>query len=989
MRKLVFIYIILVCFFPLQATEKINTSITKHKKACNEIHKSVSRELPPVERNYPIEQIHSRDSRKKKSYQGSMCSKFSQRSSDLKSLKKEEKSNSVSKSSWYEKFEIAPAEQSDRSKDDRDSDDEEDRQSPPVSSLQAGRDYSAMGAAAVVYGLATAGLALSAPLVVGTGFIIVGATFFMKDAQEKAQISIAEITDKPVVVTEKQHTSEDDFLRRLDPETIGFISYFKLKNLDAQATNFKKPLLKKLAIKKDLYSKLHTKITTYTSEQKETLNLKQDCVQLEKEIEGIEEEIERINKAIVQACKDIKSSFIAVALQQQKKRPFSEKNQQPYNQPRLDLEHGKDDDNNHPLFQLPPFESKQKKDLIIQLVQAIQELLQAETVQEKNEALEKVVTILVQCSLLDKKNTSVDLPPYFSDTDDKERLRVFAQHDNQDKKPPQPISIKPSYQNDSRLRTIDYAKIEDDVHLKNLISFFKNIDCQELVDSKLASHGRIIATSAGLAEAYILQSWLGTFAGPIGIGIVAGGFIYHNREFIFDYIQRARDYKKLTPEEKTVLDQLDKYSRDLAFSIDKAVNTGGRAALKLDDILDARLLPIDYNGLRCKLLVVLENNGTQRLYLMPLNSHDVQEMPPTQDFGLQNYLYSHQDVAKHLKKLAEQKQQQAHAEQLKKQAEIQSKLDQIENKLPKTEKYDKLPDYQDLLPCDEDSPIQCILALSKNGKPLRDKYGSYFDIESRKWALDKNKNRWKVEGGSQGTFYVNIKNQNPPTSSQDTPTCNDIDNASVNQSTVDPTSESALEATPMDSTPETPCPNSGCGADVDELNKPTILTTPTPSLEGPFHTGHDPIYEPESKLTGCGQPDPAAQDLDTSSPGCGSSFDEDPDDFILQHSDEGDLSDVDVKFNEPNKAHIFGDRPGHLVDTPENRKLIIDLVQDVRNFLLRDKLYGKLWYAKTLSNGTQLWAEVINGVIRNCGINEVPREVNTETGLAQPFRPHK
>ncbi len=36
----------------------------------------------------------------------------------------------------------------------------------------------------------------------------------------------------------------------------------------------------------------------------------------------------------------------------------------------------------------------------------------------------------------------------------------------------------------------------------------------------------------------------------------------------------------------------------------------------------------------------------------------------------------------------------------------------------------------------------------------------------------------------------------------------------------------------------------------------------------------------------------------------------------------GDLSDVDVQFNENNKGHIFKDRPGHLLDTPENRARI-------------------------------------------------------------------
>ena len=100
----------------------------------------------------------------------------------------------------------------------------------------------------------------------------------------------------------------------------------------------------------------------------------------------------------------------------------------------------------------------------------------------------------------------------------------------------------------------------------------------------------------------------------------------------------------------------------------------------------------------------------------------------------------------------------------------------------------------------------------------------------------------------------------------------------------------------------------------------------------------------------------------------------------------GDLSGLDVKHREDNKEHIFDDREGHVVDSPENQKKFIDLVKDPKNFLTQDR-WGKWWYAKILEDGTQAWAEVRNEIITNCGINETPLESNDETGLSKSNRP--
>lgn len=64
---------------------------------------------------------------------------------------------------------------------------------------------------------------------------------------------------------------------------------------------------------------------------------------------------------------------------------------------------------------------------------------------------------------------------------------------------------------------------------------------------------------------------------------------------------------------------------------------------------------------------------------------------------------------------------------------------------------------------------------------------------------------------------------------------------------------------------------------------------------------------------------------------------------------------------------------GHLTDTPENRKLILELANDPACFQGMD-MWGNDWYARIDEDGSQLWAEVRNGVIiRNCGRKRTPR----------------
>ncbi len=102
--------------------------------------------------------------------------------------------------------------------------------------------------------------------------------------------------------------------------------------------------------------------------------------------------------------------------------------------------------------------------------------------------------------------------------------------------------------------------------------------------------------------------------------------------------------------------------------------------------------------------------------------------------------------------------------------------------------------------------------------------------------------------------------------------------------------------------------------------------------------------------------------------------------------DDHDKSQTKIEISQDDAPHMFEDRPGHLPDTPKNRQLLIDLVSNKQNFLNLDR-YGTEWYAKIISDGKQLWAVVRNGLIRNGGLNDVPKTFNYKTGLSRLFKP--
>jgi hypothetical protein len=95
---------------------------------------------------------------------------------------------------------------------------------------------------------------------------------------------------------------------------------------------------------------------------------------------------------------------------------------------------------------------------------------------------------------------------------------------------------------------------------------------------------------------------------------------------------------------------------------------------------------------------------------------------------------------------------------------------------------------------------------------------------------------------------------------------------------------------------------------------------------------------------------------------------------------------LEVEFLEENIPHMFDDRPGHLPDTAENRALFRDLAADQDNYFAKADSHGTLWCERLLEDGTQLWAQIRDGKIRNCGHNKIPRKWDTEAGLTRNIK---
>lgn len=79
--------------------------------------------------------------------------------------------------------------------------------------------------------------------------------------------------------------------------------------------------------------------------------------------------------------------------------------------------------------------------------------------------------------------------------------------------------------------------------------------------------------------------------------------------------------------------------------------------------------------------------------------------------------------------------------------------------------------------------------------------------------------------------------------------------------------------------------------------------------------------------------------------------------------------------------HIFRNAKGHLEDTPENRKLLLDLANNTEYHAGKDSR-GNEWHFKNLDDGSQIWVSIRNGVIQNGGINNPPHSWDDRSGLS-------
>ena len=89
-----------------------------------------------------------------------------------------------------------------------------------------------------------------------------------------------------------------------------------------------------------------------------------------------------------------------------------------------------------------------------------------------------------------------------------------------------------------------------------------------------------------------------------------------------------------------------------------------------------------------------------------------------------------------------------------------------------------------------------------------------------------------------------------------------------------------------------------------------------------------------------------------------------------------------VKFptNPSQLKHMFANREGHVPDTPANRRLILDTVNNRSNYRGTDQ-WGLDSYSQKLSDGRQVWARVNREVIDDAGINTTERPWDDITGF--------
>jgi hypothetical protein len=76
-----------------------------------------------------------------------------------------------------------------------------------------------------------------------------------------------------------------------------------------------------------------------------------------------------------------------------------------------------------------------------------------------------------------------------------------------------------------------------------------------------------------------------------------------------------------------------------------------------------------------------------------------------------------------------------------------------------------------------------------------------------------------------------------------------------------------------------------------------------------------------------------------------------------------------IPIDEGRVSHIFRDADGHFrEDTPANRQAIIEVASNPANFVGTDR-FGNAWFAEARADGSQIWAQVRDGLIVSGGVN--------------------
>lgn len=89
---------------------------------------------------------------------------------------------------------------------------------------------------------------------------------------------------------------------------------------------------------------------------------------------------------------------------------------------------------------------------------------------------------------------------------------------------------------------------------------------------------------------------------------------------------------------------------------------------------------------------------------------------------------------------------------------------------------------------------------------------------------------------------------------------------------------------------------------------------------------------------------------------------------------------VKMPQNNSQLMHIFRNESGHLPDTPQNRKMLLNLANDSNYYVGKDK-WGNDWHYRINNDGTQDWVEHQNLMISDGGRNMNPIKWDDETGL--------